>query len=827
MDNLTNAIIEEKKLKDSHDRYPIRFVFLPLSNKTEDYLFSLASNLNATLKPISDFFPTDKWITWESLFDKIEKHLQNSTQDVIYIGFSEYLRLSNDEIFESSFMNLIGLENTPNNKANKRRAYFIMHSFETVFQKYVQDNHHRNIFYNPLINEDSSCNEIQQCNFVFSSNSEQADIRSTKDYLNISITSKKFDFNNPIICKSNSLIILANKNKEHLNEQLFKILVVDSSESLLKNKIIDYDKISSIVSQLNLMEFLSRQIDVGSTETTFEKLVSQILKLESLEVKNLLSVFKISSNEDYKMLLKAYILYSNGKNKTISYLAYLFDADNGYKINNFKELAKQVFLSIKDIAVKQSFYNERKEIIVLMALLDSEIDAPNELIAIIENELNHHIKNTIYIPDFKDVKLTDAFIYDFKDKCDSNTLISALISFKNDYILKTITGTTSNEKKIILLLLINQILEAKDVEALYPQLFGYMYYKPNSFIENNALISEYLKEYRQSKIQSRPTKYLSDYFNSIIPSKFLDLYNDVSLENLNNKYSASKIFVLDGVGAEYLNAISYLLEKQFNIQITHCSCCKAVLPTTTDINKEIIKAVFPNAIWKKSFDEFVIHGDFYSTEKNIEKALRILEQIIKEIVDQANGSSFLIVADHGCTASHKIFNVSKKYSFSNAEHEGRCCDITGMNVPDSNDYIIYKDRSSKDWALSIKPISLYNTPSHEAHGGATIEETIVPYIYVKGNDSKDNEIEITMIKDTVSGIDKTIRFSLTPDVNVTVLIKEETGNQCIAQYNDHVYSAQLSVGKTQEITIVVNNSVSKTVKIKNSSGLNNNSGGFF
>ena len=116
MDLLISEIKKEKELKESHDRYPARFVFLQLHEQTEDYLFSLMNALDAQLIPISKYFNNDKWITWERLFEKINYEIFNSEKDLIFLGLSEFLRFSTSETLETCALNLIGLENNFINK---------------------------------------------------------------------------------------------------------------------------------------------------------------------------------------------------------------------------------------------------------------------------------------------------------------------------------------------------------------------------------------------------------------------------------------------------------------------------------------------------------------------------------------------------------------------------------------------------------------------------------------------------------------------------------------------------------------------------------------
>ena len=821
MDELIQNILKEKALTDSHDRYPVRFIFLPLSTDVENYVFDLNSNLKTNLVPLSSFFPQDRWATWETIYSKIESRIYQSDEDLIFLGLSEYLRFVNYSQLETIFMNLIGLENDNKSKKAKRRAYFVMHGFETLFSKYVQENHHRNIFYNPIIDSQSSCNRIQNITLVMSKKAQQKEnvINTVTDYLDLSVKSNSYDFEKPIIVLSETMVSLSKKQNELSNDQLFNVLVLDDPLSLMKAKIIDLESESLVFKDKDLIDYISNTISISSPQKTYEEVVKDILSLSDISLLKLLQKFSVTHDSILVRIIKSFVEYKR-KETGFAYINYLFENKD---ISSFGELVKQTYISLQDIAVREAFYNQRIDLINLFPSIDKEIDAPNELISVININLTNYLKN--HIPMFNaDVSIEQAFYYDLKQSLNSDLLNSTLRSFKNDFLLNNITSVTSNEKRIVIMLLINGLLDSDDVEKIYPQLFGYMYYEPINYEKVEENISNYLKEYKQSKLQKKPTDYLRKYMESIIPSEFLKLYNDSKLTNVNNEYNADKIYVLDGVGAEYLGLISYIFEKKHKIVLTKCTYRKALLPTITEVNKQVIDKLNPTPIWKNSFDNEIIHGDFYKTDRNIEKALTLLEKIVDDILADSNGSSFLIIADHGSTVAHKIFNVFKKYQFDKSEHEGRCCDITGSVVEESKDYLVYKDRNSRDWVLALTGTSLYNTPKHEAHGGATIEEAIVPYIYYEGTVKKP-ETTVTMIKDTVDGLNKTIVFTIDPKGTHTVLIKEQTGNDCTPEFSNGVYTATLSVGRAQLIKIYVDNKLIKELKIKSSSGINN--GGIF
>ena len=176
-------------------------------------------------------------------------------------------------------MNLIGLENDNKSKKAKRRAYFVMHGFETLFSKYVQENHHRNIFYNPIIDSQSSCNRIQNITLVMSKKAQQKEnvINTVTDYLDLSVKSNSYDFEKPIIVLSETMVSLSKKQNELSNDQLFNVLVLDDPLSLMKAKIIDLESESLVFKDKDLIDYISNTISISSPQKTYEEVVKDIL----------------------------------------------------------------------------------------------------------------------------------------------------------------------------------------------------------------------------------------------------------------------------------------------------------------------------------------------------------------------------------------------------------------------------------------------------------------------------------------------------------------------------------------------------------------------
>lgn len=248
------------------------------------------------------------------------------------------------------------------------------------------------------------------------------------------------------------------------------------------------------------------------------------------------------------------------------------------------------------------------------------------------------------------------------------------------------------------------------------------------------------------------------------------------------------------------------LLKQNGYVIESCDYAACHLPSITDVNKAYLASI-PYTEWFMDFDRQVIHGDFYKTTINLRKAFDVLDTKVKEIIAESLGKRVVISADHGATARARWTNTKKKYDFTEADHEGRCCKISLQEgYEDTADYIVYEDetRPGTPFIISLNDQSLYNKPRYEDHGGGTLEEMLVPIIVAvpHGNVESIN-YKVLDEKLEVSGLDKIVSFTIIPDPEDIAYVIEVNGTQHELKKSGASYSAKLSSGKEQDITVVV------------------------
>ena len=370
------------------------------------------------------------------------------------------------------------------------------------------------------------------------------------------------------------------------------------------------------------------------------------------------------------------------------------------------------------------------------------------------------------------------------------------------------TGLSTVEKEFVINLYSNEVISKAEIKVVYPQLYTYLFGTSESLIKGKEEWKLYLQAYRESKVAGKDNSYLKQYYETgcANSSNLYSMYYELPRQeaSITQYQEESDIYILDGVGAEYLPLLVEMIRAK-GYEIESCDYAACHLPSITDVNKAYLSEL-PYKEWILDFDREVIHGEYYRTALNLRKSFDILENIIGDIVSESEGKRIVITSDHGATARAKWTDTKKKYSFENADHEGRCCEIINKSeYSDTEDYIVYEDetRPGKPYIISLNETSLYNRPRYEDHGGATAEEMLVPVIIAvpSGRENK-KSYKVLGDKLDVTGLDKKISFIIVPEPEEAYVIEADGEKQSLYTEGSQ-YVAELKSGREQEITVVV------------------------
>jgi hypothetical protein len=464
--------------------------------------------------------------------------------------------------------------------------------------------------------------------------------------------------------------------------------------------------------------------------------------------KNLDSEFyKRVSGGDYLNWL--FFIYLKSKAETLQngYLRFVLD-----KTDRFEDFVSNILNEIIEIPHTDkrfsSFYQERKTLV--------EKFPESDIASFVANN-RHKISESIY-------KLTD--------------------------------NTRVEREEIVAWLSQNGVIP--ELEEIYPTLAAYLKKYIFKCPELADLLTDYFEAYKRQKLSNKlESSHLEQVNELAVSRQFNQLTSRSEIIDGMDK-SGTYLYWLDALGVEYLSLIETLAQQRGLSIRVHIA--RAELPTITSINRSFYDDWQGGKQKNPELDE-VKHKDkggysFANNDLPIHLAREL--DIIVETMDKAatelalrSCKRFLIVSDHGASRLAVIHRKEEKYQTDTPGlHSGRCCKLPQhCDVPydlpfaaKENGYLVLADygRFKGSRAANV-----------EVHGGASLEEVVVPIIEIF---LKDGSIRVKLVDDSVTvdyrnGAEVRL-FCNSPVQNVSLIINEKSYPAVQASTNH--YTVKLS-----------------------------------
>lgn len=318
-----------------------------------------------------------------------------------------------------------------------------------------------------------------------------------------------------------------------------------------------------------------------------------------------------------------------------------------------------------------------------------------------------------------------------------------------------LTDNTKLERQAIINYFNGKDLAQFDREILkrvYPDLYWYL--SPYHFTQvSNPEFEDYFQQYRFLKTANyisedfleRVNKYSRD---GARPFNQLDYRTPVILDEFNPQKTF--LYWLDALGVEFLAFIQNWA-KDYKLNMS-TRIVKANLPTITSENKDFFDEwtgkKFPNKALDKIKHEGISDAD--NSEQNavyLEQELFVIKGVLDKIrailnQDSDKIDSVLLVSDHGASRLAVLSGQENRWEMKNkGEHSGRCCKKSDLDErPDC------VSEGHGFWAIAnYERFKGGRKGDVEVHGGATLEEVLVPVIEF----SRKNDIQILVKNSTV------------------------------------------------------------------------------
>jgi len=320
----------------------------------------------------------------------------------------------------------------------------------------------------------------------------------------------------------------------------------------------------------------------------------------------------------------------------------------------------------------------------------------------------------------------------------------SMVKSQGENALYYLTDTSKAEQNLIfenLARYSDRIGHSKVMEILghvYPALYAYL--QPYHY--KMPLLDTYFQEYKYQKVVNKVFPDFLQLVDEQAEKREFNLFLPARSEKVDAiEKKGTIVYFMDAMGAEYLSFIMDQCRRRKLMAYT--TLCHCDLPSITSCNKEFVDTFLeggadfvPDKNGIKSLDDLKHHGkeefDFTNNElpTYISSELDIIGATIEKIATKLMNGDYkraVMISDHGasrlCVLSRKEIQWG---SVSNAEHSGRCCPVSEIDEKPScaieeNGYWVLAnyDRFKGGRKANI-----------EVHGGATLEEVVVPIIEI-------------------------------------------------------------------------------------------------
>lgn len=504
-------------------------------------------------------------------------------------------------------------------------------------------------------------------------------------------------------------------------------LYTDNAEAFKNNIFRDNIKIlTSSFDVINYYNLVPYKIDESfGDDWLWADLLKKIkIQNKSSSTKNLSMLFFETPNITSNQLLSEWNESGDFK-KWLIWLWLKIEDNIGYlddvikKSNNYKSLIQDLYCNIFDYSVDDSYlyksiYLERKRLIKIVGIDEPPLEFWQKLGRVTNN------KKVFYL-----------------------------------------TDSTSKEREQIICFIektnINNTL-SEFLEQAYPNLSAYL----NQYVFNEKEFTDYFDKYKHQKIENHFSEEFIKEVSDIAKEKgsWWELRPRKELVDIAYNDEAY-IYWVDALGVEYLSLIEYILESKYKDTHYYIEIGYANIPTITELNKGFIEG--RNYECYRELDTLKHKGDYPYC---IEKELKLVEQAVKKAIQKLESyKKVIITSDHGASRGAILCKGDSKKAEETAKVErfGRYC------IDDINSYEkTYEgciDKDNYHIFANYDRFAISGNEKSEIHGGATLEEVLVPVI-VLWRIPFEAKVVITPLKNEIKlkpGIILKIKFKIDQD----------------------------------------------------------------
>jgi hypothetical protein len=275
----------------------------------------------------------------------------------------------------------------------------------------------------------------------------------------------------------------------------------------------------------------------------------------------------------------------------------------------------------------------------------------------------------------------------------------------------------------------------------------------------------YMQEYKKAKLANTYTPEIESQIKSLNAS-------DVTFDEWYQKFSTTRTLLsgrsdievfywVDGLGIEWIPLIKEIIKEKNSqhIYLNEVKIARALLPSKTDVNKaDLQKLLSEYAQLNKAGDlDSLAHQPTNVWPTVIINEIRLVREIIEDIIAKYNGKKIAIISDHGLTYMSQLCS-GLGLNDAESDHHGRIAVRPKGKWTSDDNYFRIEDGKT---VCALRHNSLCNkVPKGQGiHGGCTPEEVLVP-IFVISSQVEGTEWTADILTLELTGANPKVRFNI-------------------------------------------------------------------
>lgn len=733
---------------ERNNRYPIRFVLFDSFADAHKFISTLHHKRNVIVESVASWMDSnyaDVILTHYELTVKIRDYIcTHQYRDSVISPFSELARFYKLSNFNTLISTLKSIQSEHTGFEQQNRVYIPIVGLSNKMSKFFDDIQ-VTVWYYKSNAEISDCKLIlcNDCTYrIKDLDKEYTIITSVQEWLNIW---KDTSIKSQIILTSPA--IFANANHAQPDNALRYLICHNAYDFLTSGLNLSFPGFQYREKEHCYWEHMATIIDFNNFNLT--KFLNRYFHVADItELKAFLRTwFECTTNFD-KWLLSSYLTSLSLENNYISYVL------KKAKFIQNTEFYTAILLTIFDLDNPSLFFNQRLSCLTLMR---------EQSIIIPAHYINQLITRIQEIAENKGIE----------------TALDYFSSFSYD------------EKKLLIDWFASEKIQHVSLECKFPELFNYLNKTIIDGNNNQKWAAEYIDLYKLAKVKNTYENKVSSLIHQKNKDEttFISWYEDFkSIKSLfNNRTDIDIYYWIDGLGIEWISYIKWVLQQHEpnGIYLNELHVARALYPTTTDCNKPVLEAIASEKLHKKGDLDELAHNKKYKLPYAIVDELKVVKDIIDNLLFEFEGKTIAIISDHGLTALSQL-RKGLKLAGIKSSHHGRTAAKTN-GVRSGNPDYIYCDDNETICALKHESLSDKVAIGQSAHGGCTPEEILVPVFIISPN-KQSQHWKATIITNTVLAVDSILQFSIKGiKSNETPYLRYKNVNYSLNNLNNDLY----------------------------------------